>query len=225
MRVHLFAEDLCGAQNVQTVCDSISFESITWLARDLSSSYQSIRAVNKPSGAKKFGSSARSLGIAQTPATKATANAYFAIRESHNEIGAVFVATDIDRKTDRWLDNEMREKFAQFSPPLIVAEMNPEAEAWRIVAFSPVDQAERDNFEQLKKDLSFNPSTEPERMNSSTGNERDCKIVSSRIFKGNVERSLDGLRQNAEVLSRLPKQSGLPQFVAEVLALIEPQPD
>jgi hypothetical protein len=92
-----------------------------------------------------------------------------------------------------------------------VTEMNPEAEAWRIVlgGNSP-------HLEALTAELSFDPTKQPERMNSTTGDLRDCKNVAKRLFPSGSESVLVIPAGEHDRLKNAPNYCGLPQFVADI---------
>jgi hypothetical protein len=215
VRVALCAEDRIGAENVRIVFGAIveaqrSPLQVEWVGEAGALFRKSRRA---RAGNKTFGSGPRELGAWKTrPAVKVARNDWFLCREGSD---AVVVATDIDRNPERGLSSEERQDFIKLVPPLILAEMNPEAEAWRIVV-----SAQHPNMRAVRQSLSFDPSREPERMTSTAGGQRDCKTVFRNLFGADEPSSLIGFGHGIDALKSSPQVSGLPQFVADVEGLL-----
>ncbi len=191
VRIALCAEDLLGAENAQAVVASIAEAvspkaTLRWIGEQ-PSSFRKLRRAAKGSnkfgtGPRERGDSNRKIRLPVGPALKVALNAWFAAKDTGD---LVIVATDIDRKPARRLSDDERKVLRSWKPPMIVAEMDPEAEAWRIVL-----GGDSPHLAALSAELSFDPTKQPERMNSTTGNARDCKIVAKRLFPSGSESAL-----------------------------------
>jgi hypothetical protein len=209
LRIGLCAEDQAGADNVIAVFDRVAAESFgptaVWVGEDGKNYRKSRRAAP---GTNKFGQGPRERSSWRTrPALKVAGNAWLAARDDSD---LVIVATDIDRKKERELSLEERLTLAAYVPPLLVAAMNPEAEAWRIVLVNAPDE-----LNAVKRDLKFDPTQEPEKMSSTTGGPRDCKTIAIRLF-GNTSEARMVFDHHPDVLKATPTSCGLPQFVNDL---------
>ncbi len=209
VRIGLCAEDRAGADNVIAVFNRVAAESAgptaVWVGDDGKNYRKSRRAVP---GTNKFGQGPRERSSWRTrPALKVAGNAWL---EARDDSDLVVVATDIDRKDERALSVEERLTFAAYVPPLLAAGMNPEAEAWRIVLAD-----ESHGLDALKRELTFDPTREPERMTSTNGGLRDCKSISTRLF-GNSPQASAVFDHHPDVLKAAPAACGLSQFVNDL---------
>jgi hypothetical protein len=208
LRIGLCAEDQAGADNVIAVFDRVVPESgpkAIWIGENGRNYRKSRRAAP---GTNKFGQGPRERNTWKTrPALKVAGNAWLAARD---ESDVVIVATDSDRRPERELTSDERVALAAYSPPLLVAGMNPEAEAWRIVLAN-----ETHGLSAVKQELTFDPTREPERMTSTAGGSRDCKTVSIRLF-GDRPSAKVIFEHHPDVLKATPASCGLPQFVRDL---------
>ena len=217
VRIDLFAEDDYGSDNVKSVVASLlgagdPHRLVSWTFEG-TRTYRSSRIKKGP---RSFGKTPRQFhGWGTRPGVKVAGNAWLA---RSIDVQAVIVASDIDRKEDRWLTPEERERFLSLTPPLILAEMNPEAEAWRIVMFAPTMEIEAKRLTELRKDLSFDPQSEPERMHSTSdrNSDRDSKKVAARLFDGDSTAGLRYLDCEPTAMLACAASSGLPQFVSDM---------
>jgi hypothetical protein len=212
LRIGLCAEDQAGADNVMAVFSRVvsgSGPKAIW-AGENGKSYRKSRRADP--GTNKFGQGPRERNTWKTrPALKVAGNAWLVARD---ESDVVIVATDIDRRPERELSNEERAMLAEYDPPLLVAGMNPEAEAWRIVLAN-----ETHGLIALKQELTFDPTREPERMSSTAGGPRDCKTISNRLFGDQTSVAVI-FEQHLDVLKATPVSCGLPQFVRDLEAFL-----
>jgi hypothetical protein len=98
---------------------------------------------------------------------------------------------------------------------VVIAAMQPEAEAWRICAFQPATEAERKRHEVTKGSLSFDPVRQTERLSSAsrTAIVRDTKRVHYELFDGDIDRSHAALQRPTVELRSVAPESGLPPFI------------
>src|SRR5579862_822778 len=102
---------------------------------------------------------------------------------------AVVIARDIDgdksrRKAVDWVREKRNWPFV-----VIFAGADPEAQAWLIAGFDPVDEVERTRLETLCKELGFSPVECAERLKSTShGSPRDSKRVLEILTNSDPER-------------------------------------
>ena len=104
-------------------------------------------------------------------------------------------------------------RLAKF--PVVLALMNPEAEAWEIAAFQPLSDDGRERHAPITPSLTFDPVRQPERMTSTSGlPERDCKAVHRALLDD--ERPCHQ-RPLTELLATAAS-TGLPAYLGDVHA-------
>lgn len=78
---------------------------------------------------------------------------------------------------------QVREAFAQHPTPLILAMPHRDAEAWFVAGFAPRNEAERQRLASLRRELGFDPTTEPERLSARPNDApQDAKRVLRRLL-------------------------------------------
>lgn len=127
----------------------------------------------------------------------------------------VVIARDLDRVSDRLTSLLEGARKARPDGTVVIAAMQPEAEAWRICAFRPKTAAERTLHEATKKTLAFDPVREPERLSSASNTDRtrDSKWVHRELFNGDIERSHAALQRPIAELRIVAPLCGLPRFI------------
>ena len=127
----------------------------------------------------------------------------------------VVIARDLDRVSDRLTSLLEGAQKARPDGTVVIAAMQPEAEAWRICAFRPNTAAERKIHEATKKTLAFDPVQEPERLSSASNTDRarDTKRVHHELFNGDLERSHAALQRPIAELRTVAPDCGLPGFI------------
>jgi hypothetical protein len=141
-------------------------------------------------------------------------------------IDVLVISLDIDRDEPR-LDR-LKEGIVKSatSCAVVLAAMNPEAEGWRICTFVPQDVAEEQLLLSVRKELSFNPVAEPERLDSRSRGVglRNVKTCHDTLMPS-TERSLQSLKRTVSELNTVSGYCGLPDFVADFReALVEIEP-
>lgn len=141
-------------------------------------------------------------------------------------IDVLVISLDIDRDEPR-LDR-LKEGISKSatSCEVVLAAMNPESEGWRVCAFVAQDKAEEQLLLSVRKELSFNPVAEPERLDSRTTGIglRNVKTCHDRLMPSQ-ERSLQSLKRTVAELNLVAGYCGLPDFVVDFrasLVAIEP---
>jgi hypothetical protein len=123
------------------------------------------------------------------------------------------IALDIDRKLER-----LEGLIASADSTVVIAAMNPEAEAWRIVLYQPIPS---DTHTALVSELSFDPVREPERTRSTDSNAglRDTKYCHDRLYpRGD---SVESLTKPLDILRNTPASCGLPDYIKDFTAALK----
>jgi hypothetical protein len=141
-------------------------------------------------------------------------------------IDVLVISLDIDRDESRLDRLKEGVRHSATSCEVVLAAMNPEAEGWRICAFVPHDKDEEQLLLSVRKELSFNPVAEPERLDSRTRGIglRNVKTCHDRLMPSS-ERSLQSLKRTTSELNLVAGSCGLPDFVADFrasLVAVEP---
>ena len=134
-------------------------------------------------------------------------------------IEVLLIAMDEDRDHERAAAQrrarDMASRMATF--PIVLALMNPEAEAWEIASFHPSTAEALARYAAVKALLTFDPVREPHRLTSTSGRpERDCKTVHGALLDG--ERPCRD-RTLAE-LGATVTSTGLPTYLVDIEAAL-----
>ena len=165
----------------------------------------------------KFGHGRVSLGWNEGPGAKFVAKVVHAFIDE--SITVLVVAMDQDRNRER-AEAQRRacdraSRLAKF--PVVLALMNPEAEAWEIAAFEPLSDSGRERHAAITRSITFDPVRQPERMTSTSGlPERDCKAVHRALLDD--ERPCHQ-RPLTELLATAAS-TGLPAYLGDVHAAL-----
>lgn len=141
-------------------------------------------------------------------------------RDAHPDI--VVIARDLDRASNRLASLHNGARKARSDGTVVIAAMQPEAEAWRICAFRAENGAERELHRLTKNSLTFDPVREPERLSSASNKDRnrDSKQVHNELFNGDLERSHAALKRPLVALRTVAPECGLPSFIEEFAAAV-----
>lgn len=138
---------------------------------------------------------------------------------THPAPDVVFIAMDVDRCRERV--EGMREELRERPPrrPVILALPDPESEAWMVALFEPRDGAAGKVLEELRRELSFDPSAEPHRLSSTARDSpRDAKRVRARLLGGDWRAALSPVDFGRA--ERVGGACGLADLVREIDATI-----
>jgi hypothetical protein len=134
----------------------------------------------------------------------------------------VILVRDLDGYPERWggltqVRNGLTWPFA-----IVVAAPQPEIEAWRVAGFVPNDVRERRELDALKRDLSFDPTTESHRLTSHPNDvATDAKRVLERLCGNDRERRDACLAVHSRLYERGCK-NGLAPFLDEIDQCVVP---
>lgn len=105
-------------------------------------------------------------------------------------------------------------------PVVVLASMCPEAQAWRICAFEPRNQADRKTHREIKKELKFDPVREPTKLVSTTTGIglREVKPCHDRLFDGVDSNAL--LDRPITELESTAASSGMPAYIGDLRAAL-----
>lgn len=107
---------------------------------------------------------------------------------------------------------------------VVVAAPQPEIEAWRVSGFTPTSPHEQALLEALRKELSFDPTTESHRLTSHPNDKpTDAKRVFKRLCEDDRERGEACLASRATLRER-GERNGAKAFLDEVDERILPLP-
>lgn len=135
-------------------------------------------------------------------------------------VDLVVFALDQDRKPDR---RAAVNKFIDETHWTAVALMNPEGEAWRIVAFRNPTASQQRAHRDIVSALTFDPVREPHRLHSTTpGSDRDAKAILQKLLDGRSDEWMVWFdRAVDDGWSALPHESGLPQYLDRFRSLMD----
>lgn len=105
--------------------------------------------------------------------------------------------------------------------PVVMAVPHPEVEAWFVSGFEPQSANEKAQLDRLKKDLSFDPTTQSHRLTSQPSDSpRDAKRVLSQLCA--TEERRDQCLTDMNRLRDRGKKNGLAEFLDETDERIVP---
>lgn len=185
-----------------------------WRGRAASSPFSTRAEFPDP---PKFGHGLAQLGWNKDPGAKFIAKVVYAFIDE--SIALLLIAMDQDRDRERAeaqrRARDVASRLVEF--PVVLALMNPEAEAWEIAAFQPSSDNGRERHATITRSLTFDPVREPDRMTSTSGPpERDCKAVHRALLDGERpchERPLTELLATAA-------STGLPAYLGDIHAAL-----
>jgi hypothetical protein len=125
----------------------------------------------------------------------------------------IIIALDIDRENDR---NQALRNSLPRQLRVVLALMNPEAEAWRIALFTSDTVYATQRHTVIRRTLMFDPVQQPHRLSSTAAGAglRDVKACHDQLFASDDE-SLSVLTTTSAHFSATPVSTGLPQFAQE----------
>jgi hypothetical protein len=246
-RVLVFAEDVLGMTLARDLCDRVVVErgpiwlrdlwddstkreeQRTWAGVELGAPRPWSTWEDALEQAQRHGVVAQGLGL------KGYAKvAYRTARLAAHLVTKLQPAPDlvvfcIDTDGDETVAEQMREGVERANVgglPISLAVMHQESEAWVVAGFVPENTAEELALRQLKSNLKFDPTSEPHRLTSRRQTEpRDAKRVckslvpevphSERARRCWLDTSLDDLERRGA-------QTGLPEYLAAVKAIVLP---
>lgn len=140
------------------------------------------------------------------------------------QIKAVLLIRDLDNQPERREGLEQaRSQHIQLQPKIeiVIGTANPKREAWVLNGFTPSNEQEEKNLEEIRTQLSFDPCIESHRLRSTSQEEadrmRNAKVVVDRLTGNDMERerlcwevtSLNTLRERGVY-------TGLRDYICEV---------
>lgn len=148
----------------------------------------------------------------------------FAIcRKLHRDspIGLVLLVWDMDGKGKarrQGLEQARTEASSWAEFGMVLGCPDPAREAWVLTGFEPKSDAEQKRLDQLKAELSFDPTRHPERLNAkSVADKRNPKRVLSVLTAGDHERESACWREPPlEALRERGANNGLKQYLDEL---------
>lgn len=130
---------------------------------------------------------------------------------------AVVLIADVDTEPGR--RKGMAQARDAYSWPwgeaTILETPNRELEAWELAGFVAADDEERKLVDAYRRQHGFNPCTEAHKLRHTHGEERDPKRVLDKLCQGSVERRLQCVEVDLEILKNRGRHSGLKDFLRE----------
>lgn len=135
----------------------------------------------------------------------------------------VVIVRDLDGYPERRRGIEQVLRGYEWPFQVVVATPEPEIEAWLIAGFVPQDERERACLKELRRELSFDPTTESHRLTSHPNDAlTDAKRVLRTLCRGDEGRWAPCLADEARLRSR-GALNGLTDFLDEVDRRIVPR--
>lgn len=138
----------------------------------------------------------------------------FAIAEPRPS--AVVLCRDMDAYPDRRKGMQAAREQGPWPFAIAIAAPAPEVEAWLIAGFQPENEKEREMLEELRKKLSFDPTTQSHRLTSRPNTApTDAKRVLASLCRNDEDRQ-DACLADRERLRERGRKNGLVDFLDEV---------
>jgi hypothetical protein len=129
---------------------------------------------------------------------------------------AVVLCRDMDADPERRKGMQAAREREDWPFRVVIAAADPEIEAWVVAGFQPENDVERKLLENLRKELSFDPTTQSQRLTSRPNDAAtDAKRVLSRLCGDDAERRDDCLKDLKRLHERGGK-NGLAAFLDEI---------
>ncbi len=218
--IAIVAEDSFGERNVRLIGDGVLGElphSVEWRPKV---------PFKKPNTPQRFGTGRRFQGLGLGGDGLIIRKLVGALTPMPN---VVVIARDIDRSSGR-LDSLQKGAAAATRAdgvPVVLAAMQPEAEAWRICSFVAQTPDEQLRHAKVRAALSFDPVREPTKLSSTSSPDRlrDTKQVHRDLFGDDVARSEAALQRPVAELRETARECGLAAFVDDFMAAIQQTTD
>ncbi|HEU4412870.1 MAG TPA: hypothetical protein VFS43_46950 [Polyangiaceae bacterium] len=128
----------------------------------------------------------------------------------------VILARDLDGYPKRAEGIKQVREGIRWPFRIVVAAAQPEIEAWRACGFTPADERERERLEALRRELSFDPTTQSHRLTSHPNDApTDAKRVLTRLCDGAPER-VDACLKDLAALRTRGRLNGAADFLGEI---------
>lgn len=231
-RFGLVAEDREGAENARQLGDLLLMNALRsawreeaddlgtwrwWTGVSEEIPWESFKAAGPK---QPFGSGVPPLPIGSFGDGPLVARMRMWFQPHRRGVDLVVFAFDEDREPDRRVAVET---FLNEAHKAAVALMNPEGQAWRIMAFRGGTLSQARAYRELCKELTFDPVREPLKLDSTTrGAQRDPKVVLPRLLCDRPDDWMiwfDGVIHDGWL--GLPLESGMPQYLDRMRLLIE----
>ena len=129
---------------------------------------------------------------------------------------AVLLIRDLDGYPTRLGGMQQAARELEWPFPIAIAAPQPEVEAWWVSGFTPTLPAEHSALRALTRELSFNPTTESQRLTSHPNDApTDAKRVLSRLCGDDPERQ-DRCLEDRRLLRERGLHNGLVSFLDEL---------
>lgn len=127
----------------------------------------------------------------------------------------VVLARDLDGYPDRFEGIKQVRNGFQWPFAIVAATPEPEIEGWLVSGFIPKDEGEQARLDEVRRSLSFDPTTQSHRLTSHpNAATTDAKRVLSRLCEDDREREQDCLER--DVLRQRGELNGARAFLEEV---------
>ena len=236
----VLAEDRAAAENARILADRVAIElsrtdvAFDWFDSDSIDTFRAWRSDRHGAAwwpLHGFAAQARIAADGERPGFRARIHGTYSEKDNDERVfrralvglntldedpDLVVLAKDSDAKA---LRGAFEAALARFDGTLVarvvLAEMRPEAQAWRIVAFEPASDAEHEALAALRADLGHD-ARDAERLTSKKAGKRDAKTVLIALTGDDEARGLAALNAPLSTLRDVPASCGLPAYLADV---------
>ena len=142
----------------------------------------------------------------------------FAHRDPRPSIVIIAHDGDGDAKRRRMGFMQVRDKL-EWTFDVVLAMPEPEGEAWFLCGFEPCDPDERARLDALTRELSFDPTKQPERTTSRPNDAAsDAKRILAKLTDSDASREALCLEHSIDELMRRGRAVGLADFIDDLRA-------
>jgi hypothetical protein len=188
-----------------------------WCGTTLADTFLIWTDVRAEADKKRFKPHGRFNGQPGKPDAHRARLALFVLNDSSKVPDAVLFIRDSDNDPSRreGLQQAIDEEDWPF--PVVIGLAHTKRECWVINGFSPKNKTEEERLADLRRQLSFDPCKEAERLvDTQKGALRDAKRVLRALSEGDHQREQDCLREPLERLVQMGKETGLAEFIKEI---------
>jgi hypothetical protein len=204
-------------QQVDWIDRDVLTEYRRWQGFHLTDSFLTWKAVPELAKERNLKSHGRFGEELAAPYAHAARRALLVLHSQSQPPHAILLIIDTDHE-DRRSGFEQARSHYPASTPIVLGAAHPNRECWVLAGFEPANEKERRRLSQLERELSFNPLSQPERLNSGKEQEtRSAKRVLAQLTGGDPEREKRCWCEcDLETLKERGKATGLTDYLEEL---------
>ncbi len=231
---------VCEARNdfltASELVDRVVCGSVEWIEPEF---LDSLRDYSIPTGDEPFLTWKRVKGLAKESRllprglidgrpgdldAQQTRRALYYIESNWPKVDGILLIRDDDRLVERRSGLEQARAASSLRERIVIGLAHTKRECWVLAGFEPIDEKEQELLVELRRELGFDPCIKAEELTAIHDHDkRSAKRVLRRLVQEDPHREAACWRQAPlQLLRDRGGQTGLRQFLAEILARLVP---